>query len=111
MFLPCPPQVRWEHLADVDGEGKSPTFPHLRGLKNGDTATSRIKQVASGRFGVTPEFLVNADQLEIKIAQGAKPGEPNNAPCWAFAWMPACVRVHRNDRLRSRQRMLVVTGS
>jgi glutamate synthase (ferredoxin) len=33
-----------------------------------------LLQVASGRFGVTPEFLVNADQLEIKIAQGAKPG-------------------------------------
>lgn len=50
-------------------EGKSGTFPYLRGLENGDTATSKIKQVASGRFGVTPEFLVNADQLEIKVAQ------------------------------------------
>ena len=40
---------------------------------NDMTFTSRV-QVASGRFGVTPEFLVNADQLEIKIAQGAKPG-------------------------------------
>lgn len=66
--------VRWEHLGDVDKEGKSPTFPHLKGLKEGDTASSRIKQVASGRFGVTPQFVVNADQLEIKIAQGAKPG-------------------------------------
>lgn len=46
-----------------------------QGLANGDIATSKIKQVASGRFGVTPEYLVNADQLEIKIAQGAKPGE------------------------------------
>ena len=35
-----------------------------------------MMQVASGRFGVTPQFLVNAEQLEIKIAQGAKPGEP-----------------------------------
>lgn len=50
-------------------DGKSGTFPYLRGLENGDTATSKIKQVASGRFGVTPEFLVNADQLEIKVAQ------------------------------------------
>jgi glutamate synthase (ferredoxin) len=66
--------VRWERLADVGEDGKSPTLPHLRGLRNGDIATSRIKQVASGRFGVTPEFLVNAEQLEIKIAQGAKPG-------------------------------------
>lgn len=47
----------------------------FQGLANGDIATSKIKQVASGRFGVTPEYLVNADQLEIKIAQGAKPGE------------------------------------
>ncbi len=42
---------------------------------NGDLRRSRIKQVASGRFGVTSEFLVNADDLQIKIAQGAKPGE------------------------------------
>lgn len=42
------------------------TLPHPQ---NGDTATSKIKQVASGRFGVTPEFLVNAAQLEIKVAQ------------------------------------------
>lgn len=39
-----------------------------------------ILQVASGRFGVTPTFLVNADQLEIKIAQGAKPGEGGQLP-------------------------------
>ena len=66
--------LRWKLLSDVDEEGNSPTFPHLRGLQKGDTVTSRIKQVASGRFGVTPQFMVNADQLEIKIAQGAKPG-------------------------------------
>lgn len=56
-------------LCPAAAEGKSGTFPYLRGLENGDTATSKIKQVASGRFGVTPEFLVNADQLEIKVAQ------------------------------------------
>lgn len=61
--------IRWELLDDVDGEGASPKLPHLRGLRNGDVASSKIKQVASGRFGVTPHFLVNADQLEIKIAQ------------------------------------------
>ena len=66
--------MRWEVLNDVDDEGNSPTFPYLKGLKEGDTASSRIKQVASGRFGVTPQFLANASQLEIKIAQGAKPG-------------------------------------
>ncbi|URD87687.1 Ferredoxin-dependent glutamate synthase [Musa troglodytarum] len=71
--------VRWSPLTDVV-DGYSPTLPHLKGLQNGDTATSAIKQVASGRFGVTPTFLVNADQLEIKIAQGAKPGEGGQLP-------------------------------
>ena len=72
--------MRWEVLDDVDDEGNSPTFPYLKGLKEGDTASSRIKQVASGRFGVTPQFLANASQLEIKIAQGAKPGVYLEAP-------------------------------
>ncbi|KAG0487916.1 hypothetical protein HPP92_006727 [Vanilla planifolia] len=71
--------VRWSPLTDVT-DGYSPTLPHLKGLQNGDTATSAIKQVASGRFGVTPTFLANADQLEIKIAQGAKPGEGGQLP-------------------------------
>jgi glutamate synthase (NADPH/NADH) large chain len=49
-------------------------------LPNGDSMRSAIKQVASGRFGVTTEYLVNADQLQIKIAQGAKPGEGGQLP-------------------------------
>lgn len=47
---------------------------------NGDFARSRIKQVASGRFGVSAHYLVNADELEIKMAQGAKPGEGGQLP-------------------------------
>ncbi|MCP4642145.1 MAG: glutamate synthase large subunit [bacterium] len=47
---------------------------------NGDTRRSAIKQVASGRFGVTNEYLVNADELQIKMAQGAKPGEGGQLP-------------------------------
>jgi glutamate synthase (NADPH) large chain len=47
---------------------------------NGDSRRSSIKQVASGRFGVTPHYLVNADELQIKIAQGAKPGEGGQLP-------------------------------
>ena len=47
---------------------------------NGDSRRSAIKQVASGRFGVTPHYLVNADELQIKIAQGAKPGEGGQLP-------------------------------
>ena len=71
--------VRWE-LVTGSKDGVAPSLPHLKGLRDGDLATSKIKQVASGRFGVTPEFLVNADQLEIKIAQGAKPGEGGQLP-------------------------------
>ena len=47
---------------------------------NGDSARSAIKQVASGRFGVTNHYLVNADEIQIKIAQGAKPGEGGQLP-------------------------------
>ncbi len=47
---------------------------------NGDLRRSAIKQVASGRFGVTPHYLVNADEIQIKIAQGAKPGEGGQLP-------------------------------
>jgi len=47
---------------------------------NGDSARSAIKQVASGRFGVTSNYLVNADELQIKMAQGAKPGEGGHLP-------------------------------
>jgi len=72
--------VRYHVLDDVDDQGHSALLPHLRGLKNGDTASSAIKQVASGRFGVTPEYLMNAKQIEIKIAQGAKPGEGGQLP-------------------------------
>ncbi|MFO7725503.1 MAG: glutamate synthase large subunit, partial [Oceanipulchritudo sp.] len=49
-------------------------------LPNGDSKRSAIKQVASGRFGVTSEYLVNADELQIKISQGAKPGEGGELP-------------------------------
>ena len=49
-------------------------------FKEGDSLRSKIKQVASGRFGVTAEYLVNADQLQIKMAQGAKPGEGGQLP-------------------------------
>ena len=72
--------IRFKVLNDVDGDGLSQTMPHLKGLRNGDTASSAIKQVASGRFGVTPEYLMSAKQIEIKMAQGAKPGEGGQLP-------------------------------
>jgi glutamate synthase (NADPH/NADH) large chain len=61
------------------GEGGEESDRFIR-LPNGDSMRSAIKQVASGRFGVTAEYLVNADDLQIKIAQGAKPGEGGQLP-------------------------------
>ncbi len=49
-------------------------------MENGDSKRSAIKQVASGRFGVTSEYLVNSDDIQIKMAQGAKPGEGGQLP-------------------------------
>ena len=55
---------------------------------NGDLRRSAVKQVASGRFGVTSEYLVNADDLQIKIAQGAKPGEGGQLPGFkVYPWI------------------------
>ncbi len=57
---------------------------------NGDSRRSAIKQVASGRFGVTSEYLVNADDLQIKMAQGAKPGEGGELPGHkVYPWIAA----------------------
>ena len=61
------------------GEGGEEPF-RFKPLTNGDSMRSRIKQVASGRFGVTTEYLVNSDDIQIKMAQGAKPGEGGQLP-------------------------------
>jgi glutamate synthase domain-containing protein 2/glutamate synthase domain-containing protein 1/glutamate synthase domain-containing protein 3 len=61
------------------GEGGEDPSRYVRD-ENGDLRRSAIKQVASGRFGVTIQYLVNADQLQIKMAQGAKPGEGGQLP-------------------------------
>jgi glutamate synthase (ferredoxin) len=71
--------VRFNVMNNVTA-GVSPDLPHLKGLRNGDTANSAVKQIASGRFGVTPEYLMSGQQLEIKMAQGAKPGEGGQLP-------------------------------
>ena len=57
-------------------------------MANGDSKRSSIKQVASGRFGVTSNYLVNADDIQIKIAQGAKPGEGGQLPGYkVYPWV------------------------
>ena len=61
------------------GEGGE-LVERFKPLENGDSMRSAIKQVASGRFGVTTEYLVNADDIQIKMAQGAKPGEGGQLP-------------------------------
>ena len=61
------------------GEGGEES-DRFKPLPNGDSERSAIKQVASGRFGVTTEYLVNADDIQIKMAQGAKPGEGGQLP-------------------------------
>jgi glutamate synthase (NADPH/NADH) large chain len=61
------------------GEGGEDPVRYIP-LANGDSMRSAIKQVAAGRFGVTTEYLVNADDLQIKMAQGAKPGEGGQLP-------------------------------
>ena len=61
------------------GEGGEDEARYIQ-LPNGDSKRSAIKQVASGRFGVTTHYLVNAEELQIKIAQGAKPGEGGQLP-------------------------------
>ncbi|SHN57483.1 glutamate synthase large subunit [Erythrobacter sanguineus] len=61
------------------GEGGEEPF-RFTPMDNGDSMRSRIKQVASGRFGVTTEYLVNSDDIQIKMAQGAKPGEGGQLP-------------------------------
>jgi glutamate synthase (ferredoxin) len=87
--------IRGLPILDVDPKGRSDTFPHLAGLKNGDSANSFIHQVASGRFGVTPQYLVTAKQLEIKMAQGAKPGEGGQLPGQKVSEYIATIRASK----------------
>ena len=65
--------------ASCSGEGGEDS-KRFKILPNGDTANSRVKQIASARFGVTINYLNNANEIEIKIAQGAKPGEGGQLP-------------------------------
>jgi glutamate synthase (NADPH) large chain len=75
----------------VSGEGGE-DGARYKPYKNGDNANSPIKQVASGRFGVTAEYLNACDELEIKVAQGAKPGEGGQLPGFKVTEMIARLR-------------------
>ena len=65
--------------ASCSGEGGEDE-KRFKVLPNGDSANSRVKQIASARFGVTVDYLNNANEIEIKMAQGAKPGEGGQLP-------------------------------
>ncbi len=75
----------------VSGEGGEDSI-RFKPYDNGDNANSVIKQVASGRFGVTAEYLGAAEELEIKVAQGAKPGEGGQLPGFKVTEMIARLR-------------------
>ncbi len=67
--------------------------------ENGDLRSSAIKQVASGRFGVTSEYLVNAKEIQIKMAQGAKPGEGGQLPGRkVYPWIAEVRYLHSGRR-------------
>ncbi len=69
--------------------GESPE--RFKPMSDGRSKRSAIKQVASGRFGVTADYLVNADEIQIKIAQGAKPGEGGQLPGGkVYPWIAEC---------------------
>jgi glutamate synthase (NADPH/NADH) large chain len=73
--------IAMNRLGGKSNSGEGGEEPHrYRPDANGDSRRSAIKQVASARFGVTTDYLVNADDLQIKVAQGAKPGEGGQLP-------------------------------
>ena len=73
--------VAMNRIGAKSGSGEGGEDPaHFAPEPNGDNPSARIKQVASGRFGVTAEYLNRCDELEIKVAQGAKPGEGGQLP-------------------------------
>ena len=73
--------IAMNRIGGKSNTGEGGELPErFKPLANGDSMRSAIKQVASGRFGVTTEYLVNADDIQIKISQGAKPGEGGQLP-------------------------------
>ena len=73
--------IAMNRLKSMSNSGEGGEDPaRYKPLPNGDNRSSAVKQVASGRFGVTTEFLVNAREIQIKVAQGAKPGEGGQLP-------------------------------
>tara|TARA_Y100001936_G_scaffold251400_1_gene307251 strand:- start:4627 stop:9138 length:4512 start_codon:yes stop_codon:yes gene_type:complete len=73
--------IAFNRIGSKSGSGEGGEDPRrFRELRNGEQTGSKMKQIASGRFGVTPEYLAMAEVLEIKMAQGSKPGEGGQLP-------------------------------
>src|ERR1043166_7082081 len=73
--------IAMNRIGAKSNSGEGGEEPHRYELdENGDSRRSAIKQIASGRFGVTTHYLVNAEDPQIKVAQGAKPGEGGQLP-------------------------------
>ena len=90
--------IAMNRIGGKSNTGEGGELPErFRVLGNGDSKRSAIKQVASGRFGVTAEYLTNADEIQIKMAQGAKPGEGGS--CRGTG-----LRHHREDKALDRGR-------
>jgi glutamate synthase (ferredoxin) len=85
--------IAMNRMGARSNSGEGGEDPHnYRVLENGDRLDNRIKQVASARFGVTTEYLVRAEELEIKIVQGAKPGEGGQLPAHKVSELIARLR-------------------
>lgn len=84
--------IAMNRIGDKSNTGEGGEHPSIfHPLPNGDSKHSSIKQVASGRFGVTNNYLVNTDEIQIKIAQGAKPGESGQPPDRkVYQWIAEC---------------------
>jgi glutamate synthase (ferredoxin) len=85
--------IAMNRMGARSNSGEGGEDPHnYHGFANGDRADNRIKQVASARFGVTTEYLTRAEELEIKIVQGAKPGEGGQLPAHKVSELIARLR-------------------
>ncbi len=85
--------IAMNRMGARSNSGEGGEDPHnYHGFANGDRADNRIKQVASARFGVTTEYLTRAEELEIKIVQGAKPGEGGQLPAHKVTTLIARLR-------------------
>ncbi len=94
-----PSTIAMNRIGAKSDSGEGGETPHgFRPKPNGDNPNSAIKQVASGRFGVTAEYLNQCRELEIKVAQGAKPGEGGQLPGFKVTEMsPGCATNTRRD--------------